>query len=253
MPIDLTQFERGAPFSGDYHATLRALQDRLARLQQAQIAHARRAIIVIEGWEASGRREALRTIAGAWDPCHFAVVCGAGDDDQRHWLAQYWTSLPQAGCSTFYFPSWYQRLLDERLAGRWDGKRWARACDEVNEFEAQQRDHGSLVVKLFFHLGGEVQADRLRQRADDPWRKASKRPGERIERDSRNARLAALGEIFAETDTRWAPWRVIAAGDGHAARIAALGAVAEALEQAVPAEPPADGDTVVSLQRKQYG
>ena len=29
MPIELTKFERGEPFPGDYHATLTALQDRL--------------------------------------------------------------------------------------------------------------------------------------------------------------------------------------------------------------------------------
>lgn len=249
MPIDLTQFERAVPFAGDFQAALGALQDRLERLQLAQIASGKSAIIVVEGWQASGRRAALRSIAGAWDPCHFTVVQEAGDEDQRHWLACYWASLPRPGCTTFYFPSWHARLLDRRIDGSWHAKHWTRGCDEVNEFEAQQSDHGNLVVKLFFHLGAAAHAERLRRRADDPWGDVGERSAE-MTPEERAARMAALGDLLAETDTRWAPWRLIDAGDEPSARIAALGAVAEALEKAVPAQSPVERGTVVPLQRK---
>lgn len=237
------------PFAGDYPATFGALRDRLERLQLAQIASGKSAIIVIEGWQASGRRAALRSIAGAWDPCHFSVVQEAGDTDHRHWLACYWASLPQPGCSTFYFPSWHARLLDRRTEGSWDAKRWTRGCDEVNEFEAQQSDHGNLVVKLFFHLGAAAHAERLARRADDPRQSNGERSAV-LTAEARAARIAALGDLVGETDTRWAPWRLIDAGDEPSARIAALGAVAEALEKGVPAQFPAERGTVVPLQRK---
>ena len=44
-----------------------------------------------------------------------------------------------------------------------------RAFDEINEFEAQQRDYGTLIVKLYFNVTAEVQERRLRKRAADPW------------------------------------------------------------------------------------
>ena len=53
--------------------------------------------------------------------------------------------------------------------------------------------------------------------------------------------------MFVATDTRWAPWRVIDANDKHAARIAALTILSDMFEQAIPAEPPATGDTVVAF------
>ena len=40
--------------------------------------------------------------------------------------------------------------------------------------------------------------------------------------------------MFERTDTRWAPWTVIDGNNKKAARIAALTAVADALEAAVP-------------------
>ncbi|MEO5810306.1 MAG: polyphosphate kinase, partial [Sphingomicrobium sp.] len=90
MPIVLTEYERGAPFTGDYQSTLSALQDRLARAQLSQIVHRKRAIVLIEGWDGGGKRGALKKLAGAWDPCQLATHClpveGSGEGE-RHWLA----------------------------------------------------------------------------------------------------------------------------------------------------------------------
>ena len=74
MPIDLTEFERGAPFNGDPAAALAALQERLARLQISQIVHRKRAIILFEGWIGSGKKAALRRLVGALDPTHVRVI-----------------------------------------------------------------------------------------------------------------------------------------------------------------------------------
>jgi polyphosphate kinase 2 (PPK2 family) len=42
--------------------------------------------------------------------------------------------------------------------------------------------------------------------------------------------LAAMEEMFQQTDTRWAPWKVIDGNNKKAARIAALTHIVETLE-----------------------
>jgi len=248
--IDLTQFERGDPFTGDYHASLTALQERLAQLQVAQIVHRKRALIVFEGWTCSGKRAALKRLVASWDPCHLSTRCVGGrdsGDDERHWLAPFWSALPPAGDSTIFYRSWYRRLIEDRLTGRSDAKRWSRACDEVNEFEAQQRDHGTLIVKLFFHVSADEQQRRLRERLADPWRRHLVGDDQSFSRDEREDTTAALHEMFVATDTRWAPWRVIDANDKRSARIAALTVLADTFAKALPLEPPATGETVIAF------
>lgn len=252
MPINLTEFERGAPFTDDPAEALQALQDRIARLQLSQIVHRKRAIILFEGWAGSGKRAALKRLVGALDPTEVRVVSVGGADeadDDRHWLAPFWSSIPAAGESTIFYRSWYRRLVEERVNGKLDDKRWARACDEVNEFEAQQRDHGTLVAKLFFHVTAERQAANLRGRQEDPWRRHLLSPDAVAGLSQRERNLEVLHDLFAHTDTRWAPWKVIDANDEMGGCLAALAVIADAMEKAMPAEPPTMGDTIVPFRQ----
>jgi AMP-polyphosphate phosphotransferase len=239
MAIDLTAFEQGERFSGDYSAELAGLQERLSRLQLAQIVGGGRAMILFEGWDGGGRKGALRALAGALDPCHVAVHCPSAAEagSGRHWLAPFWSRLPRNGETAMFYGSWYRHAVDRRAGKELIEKAWARTCDEINEFEAQQTDHGTLLVKLFFHVTADVQARRLAERDADPWFHAlSLQQGG--DPPSRAALQSGWNETFRRTDTRWARWTVIDAGDERSARIAALSAVASALERAVPNEPP---------------
>jgi polyphosphate kinase 2 (PPK2 family) len=252
VPIELTDFERGDPFSGDAEEAIASLQQRLARLQLSQIAHRKRAIVLFEGWIASGKKAALRGLAGAWDPTHYRVrTVGGADvaDDERHWLAPFWSGLPAAGDTTVFFRSWYRRTVELRAFGRANDKAWARACDEVNEFEAQQRDHGTLVVKLFFHVSADVQLQRLTERQQDPWLRHLLTQEEVSDLGNRDRIVEVVHDMFRHTDTRWAPWTVIDGNDLTAGTIAALSAIAGAYEKAMPADPPALGETVVDFRQ----
>ena len=256
MGVRLTSQERGDPFTGDYHAALSALQVRLARLQHAQIVHGRRTIIVFEGWDGSGKRSALKRLAAAWDPCHFivhSVRAGGFHHSEQHWLAPFWAALPRTGHSAIFYRSWYRRMVDSRVLGELNDKQWARALDEANEFEAQQADHGTLLIKLFFHVPADVQSERLHARADDPWRRPQLHADVFKALSVRDDYLPAWQEMFDQCDTRWAPWTLIDGSDKRAARIAALTAVAEAYEAAMPAEPPARDENIVMLPQEKYG
>lgn len=157
----------------DSARALEAMREHLAELQLPQIACGRRAIILFEGPQGSGKKAALRQLAGAFDPCHCAVH--ATDYDRReasdgHWLARFWRQLPSAGRTSIFFRSWYRRVLDDRILGRTDEQSIERVYDEINEFEAQQRDYGTSILKLYFDVPARVQEKRLAEHAASPWR-----------------------------------------------------------------------------------
>ena len=73
-------------------------------------------------------------------------------------------SFRRAGQTAIFFRSWYRRVLDDRVLGRTAEESIARVFDEINEFEVQQRDYGTLLVKLYFDVSADVQERRLAQR-----------------------------------------------------------------------------------------
>ena len=229
----------GGRTGGDLRPALAALREHLGELQLPQIAHNRRAIILFEGPQGAGKKFALKQLAAAFDPCHFIVHPSAYDRreaSEGHWLARFWRQLPAAGNTTIFFRSWYRRVLEDRVLGRTPEESIARIFDEINEFEAQQRDYGTLLVKLYFDVSADVQEQRLARRRESPWR--SRHAEDEFIRADDPAYQRALDELRTNTDTRWSPWRTIDADDEQQAALAALEAIAEAWSKTMPAEPP---------------
>jgi polyphosphate kinase 2 (PPK2 family) len=127
-------------------------------------------------------------------------------------------------------------VLDDRIFGRIADKDLARSFDEINEFEAQQRDYGTLILKLYFDVSAQVQEARLRDRTSSPWTRTTDE--DEILRVGDVAYARAFEDLRANSDTRWGPWRMIDGDDEPAAVLAALSAIADAWAEAIPSEPP---------------
>lgn len=255
MAIDLTHYKWRDRPADDRDSELDALQARLGQLQLAQIVHRRRLIIAVEGWVGSGRKAAIRRLLGSWDPCYARMVCNEASDDRqpsRHWLSSFWAALPAGGETSLFFPSWYKRILERRAAGTLDNRTFARACDEINEFEAQQLDHDTLIIKLFFHMSADQQAKAIGSRQDDPWRRNLLTSSAITALGRRDEMIAAVNDLFEQTDTRWAPWRVVDGNDELSASVEAMTIVAEAMEAVIPNEPPAE-DLVIPFAAASAG
>jgi polyphosphate kinase 2 (PPK2 family) len=256
MPITLSDFETGAKYRGDYEKDLADLQDRLGRILAAFILHRRRALVVCEGWDAAGKGGAIQRLTAKWDPRAFQVwpiKAPTAEEKAHHFLWRFWTKLPGAGEIAVFDRSWYGRVLVERVEGLASEAEWRRGYDEINEFEAQQAFDGTTIVKLFFHVTQPVQDERLKARIDHPWKRWKVTADDFRNRLKRPHYLEAMADMFANTDTSWAPWAAIDGNNKKAARIAALTAIAERLEAAVPMTPPEADPAILALAREAFG
>jgi polyphosphate kinase 2 (PPK2 family) len=256
MAIDLTDCEKGADYDGDYDDDLCKLTDRLARIQAAHIGRGKSAIIAFEGWDASGKGGAIQRLTSSWDPRWYEVwPIGAPttEEKERHFLWRFWKRLPARGEINIFDRTWYGRVLVERVEGYCTEAEWKRAYDEINEFEAQQKDNGVTLIKLFMHITQKEQDRRFKDRLDSPWKRWKTGKDDYRNRARRADYLKAYHTMFERTDTRWAPWRVIDANDKKAARIAVMTYVADRLEAAVDMSPIDADPEVVALAKKAFG
>ena len=255
MAIDLSKFETGAEYEGDYGEDLTALQSRLTRIQAAHIIHGRSAILAFEGWDASGKGGVIQRLTAEWDPRWYEVwpiSAPTEEERERHFLWRFWKRLPARGEINVFDRTWYGRVLVERVEGYATEAEWKRAYDEINEFEAQQKDNGVTVVKLFLHVTQAEQDKRFQKRLADPWKRWKTGTDDYRNRARRADYMNAYAAMFERTDTRWAPWKVIDAGDKKAARIAALTYIADRLEAAVDMVPKEADPEVLALAKGAF-
>jgi polyphosphate kinase 2 (PPK2 family) len=257
MTIDLGDYEKGEPIDPDkYDKRLAKLQKRLSRVQVAHILHKRRAIVVLEGWDAAGKGGIISRMTARMDPRWFEVwpvSAPTPEEKDHHYLWRFWTRLPGNGEINIFDRSWYGRVLVERVEGFCTEGEWQRAYDEINAFEAEQVDDNTTIVKLFVHVTQEEQDRRFAERVENPWKRWKTGREDYRNRAKRPEYLKAMHDMFARTNTHWAPWTVIDGNDQKAARIAALEAVVGQLEARVPMEPPPCDPELARLAEEALG
>ncbi|MEQ1726493.1 MAG: polyphosphate kinase [Sphingopyxis sp.] len=256
MKHDLSDFESGTKYAGDFDADLIALQARLERIQAAHITHGCTSVILFEGWDAAGKGGIIQRLCSEWDPRYFQVwPIGAPSavEKNHHYLWRFWQRLPACREIAVFDRSWYGRVAVERVEGYASEAEWGRAYDEINEFEAQLVQNGTVLVKIFVHITQDEQDKRLAKRLDDPWKRWKTGAEDYRNRAHRADYRAAYADMFAHTDTRWAPWCIVDGNSKKAARIAALTHIADTLEAKVPMTMPDADPAVVALAKDAFG
>jgi len=239
--IDLDDYEKTKRYKGHYKRDLTTLQERLERLLVAHVIHGKRAVIMLEGWDAAGKGGITQRLTADWDPRHFEVypISAPTPAEKAHdFLWRFRTRLPQAGNITIFDRSWYGRVLVERVERYATEEDWRRAYDEINAFEADLIEGGTTLVKLFVHVSQAEQDARLKARLEDPWKRWKTGLDDYRNRSRRQDYLEAMHDMFMRTDTGGAPWVVINGNDKKSARIHALTATADRLAANVDLTPP---------------
>lgn len=218
----------------EYKAAMKAGQARLGKLHRRAREAGVPTVLVFEGPDAAGKGGSIRRLTGATDARWTRVVpIAAPSDEERahHYMWRFWRKLPRAGELTIFDRSWYGRVLVERVEGFATRQQWKRAYAEINQFERELVEHGTVVLKFWVHITSEEQEQRFLARQETPH-KAWKLTDEDWRNRSRWDDYAlAAHEMIGRTSMRSAPWIVVPGNDKKHARLTVLDAVCDALEK----------------------
>ena len=193
-------------------------------------------IIVLEGWDAAGKGDTIAQLASGLDPRGFNVYrMGPPTEEERlnPFLRRFWLQTPARGRIAVFGNSWYRWVLFDRLEGLCSRREWEQACREINEFERQLVDDGTVLIKFWLHLSKKEQKRRFRECEKNPrlsW-KVGEGEWRRYRRYKRLARLA--DEVMERTETARTPWTVVAATDRRYRRVKVLETVCQTVRKAL--------------------
>jgi AMP-polyphosphate phosphotransferase len=121
-------------------------------------------------------------------------------------------------------------VLVERVEGFARADEWQRAYAEINEFERQLIEFGTIICKFWLHLSPEEQLRRFEERRDIPYKAWKLTDEDWRNREKRPQYELAADEMLLRTSTPAAPWTLVEAEDKRFGRIKALQTVVQRLE-----------------------
>lgn len=205
-----------------YDRQLRKLHVQLVRLQEWVKHKGLKVCVVFEGRDGAGKGGVIKAITERVSPRVFRVVALPAPTEREKsqmYVQRYLPHLPAAGEVVIFDRSWYNRAGVERVmnfCSEKQAKRFLRATPYV---ERAMVDSGIILLKYWLEVSQDEQTRRLESRITD-GRKIWKLSPMDLESYSRWYNYSrARDEMFAATDTDWAPWYLVASDDKRRARL----------------------------------
>jgi len=206
----------------DYDKELARLHVELVKLQEWVKYKGLKVCIVFEGRDGAGKGGTIKAITERVSPRLFRVVALPAPTEREKsqmYVQRYLPHLPAAGEVVIFDRSWYNRAGVERVMGFCSEETARKFLKAVPLVEKAIVDSGVILIKYWLEVSAEEQTRRLESRIDD-GRKLWKLSPMDLKSYSRWYDYSkARDEMFAATDTDFAPWYVARTDDKRRARL----------------------------------
>ncbi len=205
-----------------YQHELRQLHAELVAVQEWVKRAGAKVCIVFEGRDTAGKGGTIKAITERVSPRVFRVIALPAPterEESQMYIQRYMAHFPAAGEVVIFDRSWYNRAGVDRVMGFCAPEDTRRFLELTPAVEKAMVDSGILLIKYWLEVSPDEQTRRLKSRIDDPrkiWKLS--------EMDLKSYRLwtdysRARDDMFAATDTAWAPWWIAHSDDKKRARL----------------------------------
>ena len=215
------KFRKKAVAKREEARSLKPYQAELIKLQHHLEETNKKMIILFEGRDAAGKGGTIRRVTRYMNEKHYRIVAlGKPTEEQKtQWFYQkYIQHFPQGGEIVLFDRSWYNRAMVEHVFDFCTQKEYEDFMNGVEGLEKDITRQGTILIKLYFSVTKDEQANRFERRKTDPLRqwKLSEIDMQAQERwdDFTNTKY----EMIKQTHTHNAPWMVVRSDDKHRAR-----------------------------------
>lgn len=210
------------PDNDEYETELAALQLALVRYQQQAMQNGDKVLIIFEGRDAAGKDGAISRMVEHLSIRATRVVAlpKPSEVERTQWYFQrYVPHLPAAGQMAIFNRSWYNRAGVERVMGFSTPQEQEVFLRDIPHFEEMLVESGLKVIKLWLDISREAQAERLKERREDPLKALKTSPLDDVAQEKWSDYSAARDEMLRRSHTPVAPWVCVATDKKKSARI----------------------------------
>jgi polyphosphate kinase 2 len=206
----------------EYDKELAKLHVELVKLQEWVKHKGLKICVVFEGRDGAGKGGTIKAITERVSPRVFRVVALPAPTEREKsqmYVQRYLPHLPAAGEIVIFDRSWYNRAGVERVMGFCSEKMAKKFLKAVPLVEKAMVDSGIILIKYWLEVSPEEQTRRLESRIDDGRKIWKLSPMDLLSYSRWFDYSRARDEMFAVTDTDFAPWHVARTDDKRRGRL----------------------------------
>lgn len=180
-----------------------------ARLQRALNKSDKSMLVIVDGWESSGKGMILKDLTRELDPKYYEVSVfeEPSFEDRTHpYLYRFFMKSPYKGQIAFFDRSFYYDILDQHDL---KGKKLDHLIEDVRFVEEALANDDTLIVKFFVHQTRKELEENILELEEDPYRHVKL-----SEKDYRhymhyNRYFKHFNEVLEKTDYPKSPWDIL--------------------------------------------
>ncbi|SFS70006.1 PPK2 family polyphosphate kinase [Lutibacter maritimus] len=216
---------------------LKKNRKKLSQLQETMYAEGKYAVLIcLQGMDTSGKDSLIREVfkdvnAQGVEVTSFKVPTEV--ELKHNYLWRHYIALPEKGKIGIFNRTHYENVLVTRVHPEYvfsenipsvksledlDDDFYNKRMDEINNFEKQITNNGTIVLKFFLNLSKEEQKNRLLRRLKLKEKNWKFSPGDLKERQLWDKYQFCYQDLLNKTSTENTPWFVIPADDKDTAR-----------------------------------
>lgn len=205
-----------------YEHELKKLHVELVKLQEWVVAKGLKVCVVFEGRDGAGKGGTIKAITERVSPRVFRVVALPAPTEREKtqmYVQRYLRHLPAAGEVVIFDRSWYNRAGVERVMGFCSKEQSTKFLAVVPLFEKMMVESGIILIKYWLEVSADEQTRRLQDRISDGRKLWKLSPMDLKSYTRWDDYTRARDDMFAASDSSWAPWFVAHSDDKRRARL----------------------------------
>ena len=209
------------------------LGERLARAQRLVQNLDIPVLIIVDGWESSGKGYVIKDLVRELNPKSYKVSVfetPTEEENARPFLWRFWEKIPKRGDIAIFDRSFYFKLLNDLTI---DKGELEQGIKDISLIEKELLDDKAIILKFFLHQKGKTQQKRIDELKKDPYKEfmISERDEDQYKRY--DDYLEHFEHVLEKSDFPFSKWHVVSTEDKKAASEQILGMSIDLIYQGI--------------------
>jgi polyphosphate:AMP phosphotransferase len=222
-------FHKFKSFYGEMKRT--ELGERLAKFQRLVKSKKVPVLIIIDGWESSGKGYVLNDLIRELDPRSYKVSVfdkPTDEENERSFLWRFWGKIPKKGDMAIFDRSFYFNVMNNPNIELDELK---RDIKDISTIEKQLYDDGTIIIKYFLHLKEKTQKERIDKLSKHKYSELLLTDRDMEQNEDYKDYYDHFDNILKLSSFKYSPWHIISGENLKTASKAILGMTIDLIQE----------------------